>query len=82
MNIPENGIVFLNANRNSQRKRLDLTVGGFARLLKQDPTKPYYLIIVSNLNPQTGAYYDVPRIFATEVQRLGLDLRSKSVGVD
>jgi glycosyltransferase involved in cell wall biosynthesis len=73
MNIPENAVIFLNANRNSQRKRLDLTVGGFARLLKQDPTKPYYLIIVSNLNPQTGAYYDIPHIFLSELQHIGLD---------
>jgi glycosyltransferase involved in cell wall biosynthesis len=71
LGIPANGIVFLNANRNSQRKRLDVTIGGFARLLKTTPNA--YLILATNLNPQGGAYYDVPTIFQREVTKLGLD---------
>lgn len=74
MNIPENATVFLNANRNSQRKRLDLTIGGFVRLLKQRPTEPLYMVIVSNFNPQVGAYYDCQRIFAAELESVGLEL--------
>jgi glycosyltransferase involved in cell wall biosynthesis len=67
MNIPKNATVFLNINRNSQRKRLDLTLGAFAELLSRRPDKPYYLIMATGLNPQTGAYYDIQRIFQTEV---------------
>ena len=69
LGIPANGIVFLNANRNSQRKRLDLTIQGFTALLAKDPERPYYLIITTNASPQSGAFYDIPRIFTREVQK-------------
>lgn len=71
LGIPANGTVFLNVNRNSQRKRLDLTLAGFARLLKTHPTA--YLILATNVNPQGGAYYDIPAIFQREAQKAGLD---------
>jgi glycosyltransferase involved in cell wall biosynthesis len=74
MNIPEDAVLFLNANRNSERKRLDLTIGGFVRLLKQRPADPLYMVIVSNFNPQVGAYYDCQRIFAAELESVGLEL--------
>ncbi len=69
LNIPQDGIVFLNANRNSQRKRLDVMIQAFAKLLARNPVKPYYLIIATNANPQSGAYYDISRIFSREIQR-------------
>jgi glycosyltransferase involved in cell wall biosynthesis len=71
LGIPANAVVFLNANRNSQRKRLDLTLAGFARVLKSNPNA--YLIIATNINPQAGAYYDIPTIFQREAARVGLD---------
>jgi glycosyltransferase involved in cell wall biosynthesis len=71
LGIPASGVVFLNANRNSQRKRLDLTLSGFARVLKSNPNA--YLIIATNINPQAGAYYDIPTIFQREAARVGLD---------
>lgn len=71
LGIPASGIVFLNVNRNSQRKRLDLTLAGFARLLKTVPNA--YLVMATNLNPQGGAYYDVPTIFQRETARNELD---------
>ena len=76
MALPSDAIVILNANRNSQRKRLDVTVSGFVGLLKKYPTKPYYLIIASNLQPQTGAHYDVQRIFMEELKDNGLDFQT------
>jgi glycosyltransferase involved in cell wall biosynthesis len=76
MNIPDSAVVFLNANRNSERKRLDLTLGGFARILVSEPNA--YLIVASNLNPQAGAYYDLQRIFAEELKGQGLDVRTHS----
>ncbi len=76
MNLPLDAIVFLNANRNSQRKRLDLTVAGFVRLLKKNPTNPYYLIIATNVNPQLGAHYDIGRIYGDELKTHGLDIPS------
>jgi glycosyltransferase involved in cell wall biosynthesis len=73
MNIPENATIFLNANRNSQRKRLDLTLGGFVEYLKRHPESPAYLMFVTNLNPQTGAYYDLQHIFVEELKRANID---------
>jgi glycosyltransferase involved in cell wall biosynthesis len=72
MNIPSNGILMLNANRNSQRKRLDLTIMGFVRFLARFPDIPLYLLFVTGLNPQNGAYYDVNRIYQTELECMGL----------
>jgi glycosyltransferase involved in cell wall biosynthesis len=69
--LPSDAIVLLNANRNSQRKRLDLTIQGFVRALTRNPR--LHLMIASNLNPQTGAYYDIQRIFIEELGLHGLD---------
>lgn len=68
MGIPADAKVFLNANRNSQRKRLDLTIAGFVKLLTRKPDVPYYLMIVTNVNPQSGAYYDIQRIYLEELK--------------
>ncbi len=76
LGLPSDAIVMLNANRNSQRKRLDLTIAGFVGLLKKNPTKPLYLVIASNLQPQTGAYYDVQRIFMEELKDHCLDFQT------
>jgi glycosyltransferase involved in cell wall biosynthesis len=75
MGVPADAIVFLNANRNSQRKRIDLTVAGFVGLLKSDPVTPYHLAVASNLQPNTGAYYDVQRIFMEELKDNGMDFQ-------
>lgn len=72
MNIPEDAIILFNANRNSQRKRMDLTISGFVEYLSKNREKPVYLIIATNANPQSGAYYDINRIYHTELQRKGL----------
>ena len=76
LSVPSDGILFLNANRNSQRKRLDLTLGGFARLVARNPTKPYYLLVLTNASPQSGAFYDVQRVFMEELTLQGLDIQS------
>jgi D-inositol-3-phosphate glycosyltransferase len=75
MNLPQDAIVLLNANRNSQRKRLDLTIAGFVNLLQERPKEPYYLAIATNMNPQSGAYYDLQRIFMSELKFRGLDFQ-------
>lgn len=72
MKVPEKGVIILNANRNSQRKRLDLSIAGFVELLKKSPDAPYYAMFVTNINPKSGAYYDINRIYGAELDRLGL----------
>ena len=74
LNIPADGVAFLNMNRNSERKRLDLSIMGFSRLLKQNPDLPLYLVFVTGMNQQQGAYYNPIQIFVTELQLLGLDV--------
>ena len=71
--LPTEAIVFLNANRNSQRKRQDLTIMGFVELLKRHQDKPLWLLMVTAVDPQKGAHYDIQRIFNDQLQRAGLD---------
>jgi glycosyltransferase involved in cell wall biosynthesis len=74
LNIPADATVFLNINRNSERKRLDLAIMGFARLLKKFPDNAYYMVFVTGMNPQNGAFYNPIQIFVTELQTLGIDV--------
>ena len=74
MNIPDGATVLFNANRNSQRKRLDLTIQGFVRALKTGAN--LVLILATGLNPQRGAFYDVQRIFLEEIKEAGLEIAS------
>jgi glycosyltransferase involved in cell wall biosynthesis len=71
--LPTEAIVFLNANRNSQRKRQDLTIMGFVELLRRHPDKPLWLLMVTTIDPQKGAHYDIQRIFHDQLTRAGLD---------
>jgi glycosyltransferase involved in cell wall biosynthesis len=71
--LPPEAIVFLNANRNSQRKRQDLTIMGFVELLKRHQDKPLWLLMVTAVDPQKGAHYDIQRIFHDQLSRAGLD---------
>ena len=70
MNLPEDAVVILNANRNSQRKRLDLTIMGFVRILKEVPTA--VLLLATNMSPQSGAHYDLQRVIGEELLLAGL----------
>lgn len=74
LKIPDDAIVFFNCNRNSERKRLDLTIQGFVGLLAKNPKAPYYLLIATGTDLRTGAHYDLRRIFLSEVIQAGLDL--------
>ena len=67
--IPENAVVILNANRNSQRKRHDLAISAFVELQARHPQIPFYLLVATNVNPQAGAYYDVSRIHLEELAK-------------
>jgi glycosyltransferase involved in cell wall biosynthesis len=71
INVPSDAVVFLNVNRNSQRKRLDLTVMGFTRVLLTNPNS--YLVIVTGVKPESGGYYSPLAIFINELKRVGLE---------
>jgi len=74
LSLPLDAIAFLNVNRNSERKRLDLSVMAFTRLVQKHPELPLYLVFVTNLHPQTGGYYSPVQMYLSELQRLGLDV--------
>jgi glycosyltransferase involved in cell wall biosynthesis len=73
LSIHPNAKVFLNMNRNSQRKRLDLTIMGFARLLKKLPDETLHLLLVTGVKPEGGAFYQPLQIYLNELELLGLD---------
>lgn len=74
LGIPLDAKVFLNVNRNSDRKRLDLTIMAFATLLKRHPDDPYYLAFVTTARPEVGATYDLMSIFMNELKHAELDV--------
>ena len=69
--VPADATLFINVNRNSQRKRLDLTVMGFARVLLTHPNS--YLAIVTGVKPEAGGYYNPLMIFMNELKKVGLE---------
>jgi len=73
LNIPMDAKVILNMNRNSQRKRLDITIMAFAQLLKKYPDVHYQLLMITAVRPETGAFYHPLAVFMAELERLGLD---------
>ena len=73
LNIPPDATVFLNMNRNSERKRLDLSVMAFVRLLQMNPTLPLYMLFVTGVQQQSGAHYNLLSIFTNELNIAGLD---------
>jgi len=74
LKIPTDAVVFLNAYRNSQRKRLDTMIMGFAHMLTKKPDAPLYLMVVTAMNPQQGAFYDLQRIYINELKLAKLDV--------
>ena len=78
LGIPEDAIIILNANRNSGRKRLDYCIMGFAQLLRNFPDLNVYLVFVTGMAAEHGAFYDIARIFNYELQMNGMDLALES----
>lgn len=72
MGIPADAKVFLNVNRNSERKRLDLSIMSFVEVIRRNPTFPYYLIVVTGARLEFGGTYDVQGIYLNELKRAGL----------
>lgn len=67
LNLPADAITFLNANRNSRRKRFDLTVSAFLQLAKRRPDLPVYLILLT-ANENAG-FYDFQAMIYHECKR-------------
>lgn len=74
LKIPTDAIVVLNVNRNSERKRLDLTVMAFVRFLAKHSNA--YLLMVTGARVELGGHYELQSIFLNELRRANLDLES------
>lgn len=72
-NIPENLFVFLNLNRNTPRKRYDLVVTAFAKLVARNPTKPLALLCICD-GGESGGFL-IQEIFIRELENLGVPLQ-------
>jgi hypothetical protein len=75
-NLPPDSILFLNANRNSIRKRTDLCIMSFVELISRDLSKPYFMMLVTAATPQGGGYYDLVRIYLSELAVYGISVES------
>jgi len=78
LNVPPDAILFLNCNRNSQRKRLDHSIMAFAQLLKKlkdHKSSPdvYFAFATGGVAAKAGntPFYDIPRMYLEEMKKLG-----------
>lgn len=78
MGIPADAIVFLNANRNSRRKRLDLCISAFVQFCKRNPEKLVYLLLLTG----SEGYYDIGTILYHEIRRHGHDCSKRVLSVN
>jgi glycosyltransferase involved in cell wall biosynthesis len=71
---PQNGYLVLNTNRNSYRKGLDVTIGGFLRFWKA-AGRPDDVHLVLNCRLDVTDGFDIPNLVKIECLKLGLDER-------
>jgi glycosyltransferase involved in cell wall biosynthesis len=69
---PQNGYLVLNTNRNSYRKGLDVTIGGFLRFWKA-AGRPDDVHLVLNCRLDVTDGFDIPNLVKIECLKLGLD---------
>ena len=53
---------------------MDLTIAAFVECLKRDTVKNLYLVVGTNVSPQSGAFYDIPRVITRELNKAGLPM--------
>jgi glycosyltransferase involved in cell wall biosynthesis len=69
--LPRDVFLFTSLNRNIPRKRLDLLIMSFVKLIVRFPLKPIFLLIVSNSNDKGG--FPLFEIFARELKLAGVN---------
>ncbi len=74
LNLPDDVFVVLNGNRNQPRKRIDITISGFAKFAVNRPDARLYLHL--GLIDQG---WDVLALFGREMQKQGLDPNSRII---
>ncbi len=78
LGIQKDAVVFLNANRNSRRKRLDLCISAFVQFCKRNPKKVAYLLLITG----SEGYYDVGTVLFNEIRRHGHDCSKRVLSIN
>ena len=72
LGVPADSFIILNANRNTYRKAIDITIAAFLMFLKEHAMDPkLFLFLHMSMNEMTG--YKIHSVIHTECIRLGLD---------
>jgi glycosyltransferase involved in cell wall biosynthesis len=72
LGLPKDIFLFTSLNKNIPRKRLDLLIMSFVRLIVKFPMKPIFMLIVSDKGDRGG--YPLFEIFAREIKLLGASI--------
>jgi len=70
LGLPKDVFLFTSLNKNIPRKRLDLLIMSFVKLMIRHPLKPIFLLIVANKEGGAGGY-NLFDIFAREIKLHG-----------
>ena len=76
MNIPDDAILVFNANRNSRRKRLDLTISAFVQFAKTEP-RAFLLLMTS-----ADGFYDIKAVLGHEIEKHGHNCASRVLSIN
>lgn len=69
LGIPEKSFIFMSLNRNQPRKRLDLLVMAFAKLVCKHPQKPVFMVLVCDKGEKGG--WNLFEMYAREIKLNG-----------
>jgi glycosyltransferase involved in cell wall biosynthesis len=69
LGLPEKALIFMSLNRNQPRKRLDLLVMAFAKLVCKHPQKPVFMVLVCDKGEKGG--WNLFEMYAREVKLNG-----------
>ena len=70
LGLPKDVFLFTSLNKNIPRKRLDLLIMSFVKLIIRHPLKPIYLLIVANKEGGAGGY-NLFEIYSRELKLSG-----------
>jgi hypothetical protein len=70
LGLPKEVFLFTSLNKNIPRKRLDLLIMSFVKLMIRHPLKPIYMLIVANKEGNNGGY-NLFDIFSREIKLHG-----------
>jgi glycosyltransferase involved in cell wall biosynthesis len=69
LGLPKDVFLFTSVNKNIPRKRLDLLIMSFVKLIVRFPTKPIFMLIVADKGDQGG--FPLFEVFAREIKLNG-----------